>query len=52
MTLLGEGGVNALPINYDLKDIVEVMPEDTGSFSPSTPVLAFGRSLAGIVYAR
>ncbi len=45
ITFLDDGGVEALPINYDLQGVVEAMPED---FSPSTPVLAFGQALLGI----
>ena len=47
VTLLDEHGVDALPMNYALKDIVEAMPEDASTFSPSTPVTMYGHSLAG-----
>lgn len=37
------GGIEALPVNYALKDIVEVLPlaEDIPTFPPTTPVLAY-----------
>ena len=41
MTVLDGGGISALPSNYALNDILEVLPEDTSTFSPSTPSIPF-----------
>ncbi len=48
MTSLGPGGVEDLPVNYALNDVIEVMPDDSvNSFSPSTPLTSLGPSLGG-----
>lgn len=47
VTYLDENGIDALPSNYALKDIIDILPlEDPTTFSPSTPVLPF-RSFPG-----
>lgn len=49
VTSLSDGGVDSLPVNYALKDVIEVMPDDAAlSFSPSTPVTSLGHSLGGM----
>ena len=55
VTTLGLGGVDDLPVNYALQDVVEVMPTDESisSISPSTPLTSLGHSLGkGWLYRR
>jgi hypothetical protein len=38
VTYLGNGGIDALPSNYALNDLLEILPPDDTSSFPSTPI--------------